>query len=688
MHIGRVSTRDGFIAALAVGWFVACGGDEPATNTPTAGTTQTGGSGGTTGDAGAGAGGGTGGAGASGRAGASGAAGNADAGPVCTPRDQIKDPVNPTVVLQSTCAMTACGGTIGGGAWAATGACLDARSLFPQAFARCSALSVGGLVTPTLDGTVNFTASSVEGSIRVSATASLNFPNACHGCQCSRLETDLVSAGVTGARCNPVCSGGQCFCTVSATSTTTLSGSYTVEGTDLVTSSGPRFAYCASNASLTLRQTGGVLTLRPYADVVTPEICDGVDNDRNGAIDDKTVECPTACNTKGVCAQAKQTCAGRSGWTCEYTSPAFEKDKETLCDGLDNDCDGLVDEELVGCFEICDGIDNDKNGAIDDNPKDPPPCPTALGVCAAGVTATCAGAAGWKCAYTSSEYEAEESKCDGLDNDCDGLVDEGCGCPTGQSKMYVVQRGTSSGIVRANLDGTGLETIHPFASGSVFSTKIDPIEKKIYFWDFATKQMHRIPLGGGTPENVWMGDTQQWAFDPASDRMYTECAGLSNICAFDLATPTMNVRLVSPAAVAALEVDPFQRKIYWADFSTTMDRQIRRANLDGSQVENVIGTQTFSPEALVVDGQRQKLYYWGTGNIAEVDLVTRSQKTLISVPSAEVSGAALDVRAGKIYWSERAGGRIARANLDGSSVEPVLAGVPEADDIVLFLCAP
>ena len=696
MRVLPVSIRDAFLAALGVGWFMACGSDSPPTSTTTSSTTQTGGAGGTATDGGAGtAPAGSGGAGAvGGSAGSGGTAGKVDGGPMCTPRNQIKDPVNPTVDLRSTCTSNACGGQIADGKWAPTNVCLDARTLFPQAFARCSAATVGGLVSPTLDGAVTFTGSSAEGSVSVSATASLTFPNACHGCQCSKLETELISTGLTGARCNPVCSGGQCFCTISASRSTTISGPFTLEGTDVVTASGARFAYCASNGSLTLRQTsgsggiGGPLTLRPYADVVTPEICDGVDNDKNGAVDDKPVECPTECNTKGVCAQVKQTCAGRSGWTCAYTSPAFEKDKETLCDGLDNDCDGLVDEELVGCFEICDGIDNDKNGMIDDNPRDVPPCPKQLGVCTAGVTATCGGAAGWKCAYTSADYQAEESKCDGLDNDCDGLVDEGCGCPTGQSKMYVVRRGTTGAIVRANLDGTGLETIQTFPGGSVFSTKIDPLEGKIYFWDFATKQFHRIPLGGGPLENIWTGDTQQWTFDPAGDRIYTECAGLTNICAFDLAAPTTNVKLVSPASVAALEVDLFQRKIYWSDVSTTMDRQIRRANLDGSLAENVIGTQTFAPEALIVDGQRQKLYYWATSDIVEIDLVTRTQRTLINVPQAGVSGVALDVRAGKIYWSESTGGRIARANLDGSAMEPVLTGVPDADDVVLFLCSP
>jgi hypothetical protein len=130
-------------------------------------------------------------------------------------------------------------------------------------------------------------------------------------------------------------------CTASDTPTTIRS--FTLEGTDLVTSTGSRFAFCASTDTLTLRQTsgspsiGGPLTLRPYADVITPEICDGVDNDKNGVIDDKTVDCPTECNTKGVCAQVKQTCAGKSA-DVRAILPALEKDKETSATA-DNDCD-------------------------------------------------------------------------------------------------------------------------------------------------------------------------------------------------------------------------------------------------------------------------------------------------------------------------------------------------------------
>lgn len=36
------------------------------------------------------------------------------------------------------------------------------------------------------------------------------------------------------------------------------------------------------------------------------------------------------------------------------------------------------------------------------------------------------GKAGWRCTYPAAGYQTIETSCDGLDNDCDGVVDEGC----------------------------------------------------------------------------------------------------------------------------------------------------------------------------------------------------------------------------------------------------------------------
>ncbi len=191
------------------------------------------------------------------------------------------------------------------------------------------------------------------------------------------------------------------------------------------------------------------------------EECDGFDNDCDGT-PDNNLSAPPCTLQVGVCAGSTQTCGGASGWqACDASSYGADyQETESSCDGLDNDCDGITDE---GCpctpgdeqtcstnegecvegtqvcdangnwgacdgvlprDETCDGLDNDCDTQTDEDLTELP-CELQDGVCA-GVTANCAGTAGWVCDYGAS-YQENETLCDGLDNDCDGETDEDCG---------------------------------------------------------------------------------------------------------------------------------------------------------------------------------------------------------------------------------------------------------------------
>ena len=133
--------------------------------------------------------------------------------------------------------------------------------------------------------------------------------------------------------------------------------------------------------------------VHPTAD----EVCDGIDNNCDDEVDEgHTTRACELTNGHGTCT-GQENCDGEAGWRgCTADTPQAE-----ICDGADNNCDGQADEGLTV-----------------------EPCELQAGVCA-GTNRTCMGVNGWsECDYGPAFREGQEAACDQLDEDCDGQTDE------------------------------------------------------------------------------------------------------------------------------------------------------------------------------------------------------------------------------------------------------------------------
>jgi hypothetical protein len=269
-------------------------------------------------------------------------------------------------------------------------------------------------------------------------------------CSDSNPVGELLDAGSDASTCPDAGDGGSCACPPGTLIYEDLDGDGVGEGAAVEGCPGEGLAM----------ESGDCEPDDPHVFPGAEELCNGRDDDCDGTIDEEvTVKLYVDADGDGhgdkndpgepVCGGQARSGKVLSNDDCDDTCPTCSPENavEAACDDKDDDCDGIVDDGVTTTYAPdCDG-----DGYL------PAPDPNTLFIgCAPPeeAPASCAGGQwlaqdealeGADCEPTLAEiHPGAEEICDGLDNNCEGQVDEKDGIEEG---LWVV--------VKLDCDGDG-----------------------------------------------------------------------------------------------------------------------------------------------------------------------------------------------------------------------------------------
>ena len=252
-----------------------------------------------------------------------------------------------------------------------------------------------------------------------------------------------------------------------------------------------------------------------------------------------------------------------------------------------------------------------------------------------------------------------------------------------QRKMYYCYRNAwgEKGIQRSNLDGTNIETLFTNDVWEFRDIAVDVAGGKMYWAEYVARndehKILRANLDGTDIEVLYTHNKQWWrigsiALDIAGGKIYWTIGTKIQRADLDGSNVQNLVGINGGAYSRGIILDVAGGKMYWTEHRYSYGLgKIRRADLDGTNIEDLVDTEVTYPEDIALDVVGGKIYWTDIGRdeIRRADLDGANIETLIQTRDPE--DIALDVAGGKIYWKS-GGDEIWRADLDGSNMQVIM----------------
>ena len=232
----------------------------------------------------------------------------------------------------------------------------------------------------------------------------------------------------------------------------------------------------------------------------------------------------------------------------------------------------------------------------------------------------------------------------------------GLAVDTTGGKIYWGARGSST-ILRANLDGTCIENLVSINKFEPVDITLDLNNNKMYWTDIRYGKIQRANLDGSQIEDI---------------------------AAFG-------------GMAAGIDIDLQNEKLYWTDpFGSPLPGKVWSSNLDGSEAVNIF-TESVNFYDITLDVNSENFYWAEGGWIKRANYDGTNIENIISISSGAVLGLDIDPISNKLYWTNALTNSIHRSNLDGSGIENIITNasrpldiefvVPEPASLILFsLC--